>query len=219
LFGISGGEVLCRDPEFRRYSKPEAALDYIKQDIRHFLEHYPKVRRKLLSAIELARAHNAEVEQLKRNIEAFITEQTEKSGKIGRHLLLSGIISLILFDLFDYQGFLDKHIKERDRSIGANNTLMIGGFGIAKLPNDNNKIRQEIIDKIYSFLASLYGDVRTKYSDMVTTKIEEAKEILSKIKNISRDIANILRRYKTTGKFDGKCSECPKLIKYLIPPW
>lgn len=217
-FGIFSGEILCRDPKFGMdYYDPKAILIRIERDAARFLEHYPRIKKKLLNVIELAKTHNTEIKQLKRNIEAFIKEQAKKGGRIIRYLQLDGVVSLILFDLLDYQGFLSQRIEKRDYSIEANNILKIGAFEIAKLPNDN--IRQEIVDKVYSLLASLYESVKTKYSDMVTTNLEKAEEIISKIKEISRDLTNILKRYKTTGKYDGKCSECPKLIRYLIPPW
>ena len=95
---------------------------------------------------------------------------------------------------------------------------MIGGFGVAKLP-DSDRTNVDLIEEIYSFLDSIYRITKNKYESQINLKKNTAEKILSEIKTISKDIKNIVKTYKKTGRFKAKCSECPRLIRYLIPPW
>ena len=104
-FTTSGSEVLSRDPTFRRYAPPVAALDHAEKEFSHFFEHYPSIYRRFIDAINRAETHNSEVEQLKKDIEAFIVGNIKNEQKISRYLLPSGVSSLILFDLFEHEGF------------------------------------------------------------------------------------------------------------------
>ena len=94
-FATSDGKVLSGDPTFGGYAPPIAALDYAENEFSHFFEHYPNIYRRFIDAINRAETHNSEVEQLKKDIEAFIIENIKNEERIGKYPLPGGISSLI----------------------------------------------------------------------------------------------------------------------------